>query len=72
MPADALVTGAELDAWFDSQSVSEASDIDLYAEAGHLATLGETWNSYDGTHAWTTPGGDTRPQRESRRTLDPG
>lgn len=72
VPSDALVTGAELDAWFDSQSVSETSDIDLYAGAEHYATPGQTWNSYDGTHAWTTSGGDMRPQRESRRTLDPG
>lgn len=72
VPADALVMGAELDAWFDSQSVSENSSIDVYAEAEHYSTLGETWNTYDGTHGWTTPGGDMRPQRESRTDLESG
>jgi YD repeat-containing protein len=41
-----------------SESNTTPEDVGVW-QAGKAWSNAATWNSYDGTHAWTTPGGDT-------------
>jgi hypothetical protein len=55
IPTTATVTSAQLSLTLNAATTS-AETIDAYALT-RLATDPD-WNTYDGTHAWTTPGGD--------------
>jgi RHS repeat-associated protein len=69
IPQDASVYGAELEATFASRTAA----IDFNVEA-HNVTQGAwnssaTWNTYDGTTAWATAGGDFNATAESTTAL---
>ncbi len=50
-----------LDAWIATKQVSESNDsaeqVGVW-QAAEPWTSAATWNTYDGTHSWTTAGGD--------------
>jgi RHS repeat-associated protein len=55
LPVDAVIQGAEMDLPVDTQSGSVT--VNAYALTRGFSSA-VTWNSYDGTHSWTTAGGD--------------
>ncbi len=58
VPRTASVIGAELSMYLESQSVTGATTpVNVVGLATQLGS-GATWNTYNGTNAWTTPGGD--------------
>jgi YD repeat-containing protein len=57
LPAGANVLNAQLGMYLASASTSTAVSVSAYA-ATKPWTLGATWNTYDGTNAWASPGGD--------------
>jgi hypothetical protein len=55
LPVDAVIQGAEMDLPVDTQTGSVT--VNAYGlTRGFNSNV--TWNSYDGTHNWTTAGGD--------------
>lgn len=58
VPQNVEVLGADLIDEAQSQSSSSSDQIGAWA-AGDAWNDSATWNSYDGTNDWTTPGGDT-------------
>lgn len=56
IPRDAVVEGAKLNLHTSGQAGSN-TPIEAHAVTRSF-TGGATWNRYDGTNAWTTPGGD--------------
>jgi YD repeat-containing protein len=57
LPAGANVLNAQLGMYLASASTSTAVSVSAYA-ATKPWTLSATWNTYDGTNAWSSPGGD--------------
>jgi RHS repeat-associated protein len=58
VPRTASVIGAELHMYLESQTTSGATTpVNVVGLATQLGG-GATWNTYNGTNAWTTPGGD--------------
>lgn len=71
IPADAVIVNSGLKLWFEG--VEESSGT-IEVEAFPLSrsfTEDATWNTYDGTHSWTTPGGDFSPTLAGRQTMRP-
>ena len=60
LPTGATVLNAQLGMHLSSSSTSTPVSVSAYA-ATKLWTTAATWNTYDGTNAWTTPGGDSVP-----------
>ncbi len=58
LPKDAIVTEALLGMYLYSHSTSTAKQVGAYRVAQPW-TSSATWNKYDSTHSWTTPGGDS-------------
>jgi hypothetical protein len=56
--ADSQVLGAML---YLNAPVSESMAITVQALREQFTPGAATWDSYDGVHAWATPGGDTAP-----------
>jgi RHS repeat-associated protein len=57
LPADANVLNAQLGMYLWQTSTSNSVAVSAYA-VSKAWTTAATWNTYDGTHAWSTPGGD--------------
>jgi RHS repeat-associated protein len=58
VPRTASIVGAELHLYLESQTTTGATTrVDVTGLGTQLGT-GATWNTYNGTNAWTTPGGD--------------
>jgi YD repeat-containing protein len=57
VPAGANVLNAQLGMYLSSSTTSTPVSVSAYA-ATKAWTLSATWNTYDGSHAWTSPGGD--------------
>ena len=59
LPGDSRVLNAQLGMYLTSASTSNAVSVSAYAVAKERPwTSSATWDTYDGTHAWTAPGGD--------------
>jgi RHS repeat-associated protein len=59
IPYDSLVQNANFAVYEQGASTSTSIPITLSTVNSNRAwTTGATWNDYDGTHAWTTGGGD--------------
>lgn len=69
LPADANVEEADLSLTLDTSSTSTSTQVGAYALTRGF-TSAATWNTYDGTHAWTTAGGDFGTQL-STATISP-
>jgi RHS repeat-associated protein len=57
LPSDASVLNAQLGMYLWQTSTSNSVSVSAYA-ASRPWTTAATWNAYDGTNAWTMPGGD--------------
>jgi YD repeat-containing protein len=59
IPKGSTILSSSLALWFEATTTSSPIEIEAYAlNKEHPFTQEATWNSYDGTHAWITPGGD--------------
>ncbi len=58
LPAGAQVLDAELKLYLSSESTSATTSVGVYQMVTDPWTSSATWNTYDGTHSWTTAGGD--------------
>lgn len=58
IPRNAEVIGAQLAAPIAFDSATSTQQVGLY-QLTHAFTQAATWNAYDGTNSWATPGGDT-------------
>jgi RHS repeat-associated protein len=56
IPVDAQIQDAYLD--FPVDTLSGSVTLNAYPLTRAYSTSAVTWNNYDGTHAWTTAGGD--------------
>ena len=56
IPQDVTVLDADLAAYLYRSASSSAVSVDAM-QLSQAWTTGATWNTYDGTHAWTTAGG---------------
>jgi hypothetical protein len=57
IPTDAEILKSRLALWFEEDSTATTIPIEARALT-HSFDSGATWNTYDGTHNWTTSGGD--------------
>ena len=57
VPAGATILRARLNMWLKSQSRTTQKPITVH-RVNRSWTNGATWNRYDGTNAWSTPGGE--------------
>jgi RHS repeat-associated protein len=70
VPKDAVITQSVVQLWFAGNSSDHSnSTIDLYRLTQGF-TNDATWNKYDGTHTWATPGGDLGGKQSSMSVLD--
>jgi YD repeat-containing protein len=59
IPKGSTILSSSLALWFEATTSASPIEIEAYAlNKEHPFTQNVTWNNYDGTHAWTTPGGD--------------
>ncbi|SDO21088.1 RHS repeat-associated core domain-containing protein [Geodermatophilus sp. DSM 45219] len=70
VPADNQVQRAHLNLHVTATTGAVASSVDV-REVTAAWTNAATWNTRNGTTAWTTPGGDRAPQAAGRATLTP-
>ena len=57
IPQAALILNAKLGLYVEAKSTSNSKAVGVYRVTKPWTT-GATWETYDGTHAWTTGGGD--------------
>jgi RHS repeat-associated protein len=57
IPSTDTVVSAKLLSFLGSATTSNATSLSVY-QLTRTWTTGATWNTYDGTNSWTTPGGD--------------
>jgi YD repeat-containing protein len=60
IPQDALILSGDAGLYQGNSTVSIAKSLTLHRVTRDW-TNGASWNTYDGTHAWTTAGGDYDP-----------
>jgi RHS repeat-associated protein len=71
LPASANVFNAKLGMFVQSKSTTTAKPIGVYRVTKPWTT-GATWESYDGTNAWSTAGGDyNNPAENSDASVNP-
>jgi RHS repeat-associated protein len=61
IPAGAAIDYAQLGLTFESMTNGSAHPQIDVAGLAHTPAAGATWNTYNGSAAWTAPGGDTNP-----------
>jgi RHS repeat-associated protein len=71
LPSDVNVLNARLGLYLQSKSTSNAKAVGVY-RVEKPWTTGATWESYDGTHAWSMAGGDyANPSENSDASINP-
>jgi RHS repeat-associated protein len=71
LPLAATVLEAKLGLYVTAHSTSAAKAVGVY-RAEKPWTTSATWNTYDGTHSWSTAGGDySNPASESDASVNP-
>jgi RHS repeat-associated protein len=69
IPEEATILAANLYLTND-YTASSAQTIEVQA-LNKTPTNSATWNTYDGTHAWESKGGDAEPSTAVKRTISP-
>jgi RHS repeat-associated protein len=70
LPQAALVLNAKLGLYVETKSTSNAKAVGVYRVTKPWTT-GTTWETYDGTHAWSAPGGDfANPEKGSDASVN--
>jgi RHS repeat-associated protein len=71
LPVGVNILAAKLGLYVSAHSTSAAKAVGVYRVTKPWTT-GATWDSYDGTHSWSTPGGDySSPESESDASVNP-
>ena len=70
VPRNSEVLGAEVRGTIASDLASSAQTVGLY-QVTRSWTQSATWNAYDGTHAWGTPGGDAASSPADTASIAP-
>jgi hypothetical protein len=71
VPQTASILHANLYAYWTGQTATTADPtIDAYELTPHQLAYGATWNTYDGTNAWTAAGGDMASTPATSETID--
>ena len=71
IPVGSIVVHAKLGLYLESHSTSTAKAVGVYRVTRGWSTTA-TWNTYDGTHNWTTAGGDyANPSENSDAVVNP-
>lgn len=68
IPRDAVVLNARLDAYLASASTAATTTVAAHAVT-RAFTSSVTWNSYDGSNAWTNAGGDYEGTAADARSI---
>jgi YD repeat-containing protein len=71
VPRGSQIISSSIAMWLNSTSTSTPVEIEAYGVALHAFTSKVTWNKYDGTHAWATPGGDHLKTLAGSRLVKP-
>ena len=71
LPKDVNVLNAKLGLYLQSKSTSNTKPVGVYRVTKPWMTAA-SWEKYDGTHAWSTPGGDySNPSEHSDASVNP-
>jgi hypothetical protein len=70
IPKGSVLVGSSLHLHFDWHKGSSTINVEAHALEQSFA-WGATWNKYDGTHSWKTPGGDFKKVAAGERTVKP-
>jgi YD repeat-containing protein len=71
IPHDSVILNSGLKLWFEGVKDSKGTvEVEAFPLSRNF-TDGATWNTYDGTHSWTTPGGDFSSSVAGRQTMLP-
>jgi RHS repeat-associated protein len=70
IPAGAQIYHSELDLYLESELNTTQLKTNMYAPA-HRSTAAATWNTYDGTNAWSSAGGDYSAGQQLEATHSP-
>jgi RHS repeat-associated protein len=71
LPAAALILNAKLGLYVEAKSTSNSKAVGVYRVTKPWTTSA-TWETYDGTHAWSTHGGDyANPETKSDASVNP-
>jgi RHS repeat-associated protein len=71
LPVGYVVLDAKLGLYVQAHSTSAAKAVGVYRVTKPWTTSA-TWNTYDGTHAWSAPGGDySNPSSNSDASVNP-
>jgi YD repeat-containing protein len=68
IPKDALILTGDAGLYQSGGTAPVAKQISIHRLTRDW-TNGASWNTYDGTHAWTTPGGDYDPSPAASATV---
>lgn len=68
IPKDALILTGDAGLYQSGGTAPVAKQISIHRLTRDW-TNGASWNTYDGTHAWTTPGGDYDPTPAASETV---
>jgi hypothetical protein len=76
VPKGSVIVASSLHLYFTWHKGSSTIDVEAHALEAHALeentfTSGVTWNKYDGTHAWGTPGGDFNKAVAGERVIKP-
>jgi RHS repeat-associated protein len=70
LPLGALILNAKLGLYVQSESSTSAKAVGVYRVTKPWTTAA-TWDTYDGTHAWSTAGGDyANPETDSDASVN--
>jgi YD repeat-containing protein len=70
IPKGSTILSSSLALWFEATTTSSPIEIEAYALSQGF-TQNVTWNTYDGTHAWSTPGGDHLKTEAGSQVIKP-
>jgi YD repeat-containing protein len=70
IPGNAQITSADVSLWHSGITTQTATTIGVY-QISRSWTTRASWGLYDGTNAWTTPGGDYGPTPYATASLGP-
>jgi YD repeat-containing protein len=60
IPRNSIIISTGLKLWFEADTTTSPIEFEAYGLTRDF-TQSATWNSYNGTNAWTSPGGDYSP-----------
>jgi YD repeat-containing protein len=68
IPRDAAILHSRLGLWFNADTTTSPLEIEAYGLTRGF-TQKATWDTYNGTNSWTTPGGDFSTTLSGKQTI---